>query len=83
MSIGNFAKICSTMNAFVKGSNRQIEVLRKLLMAMGHFGVQGDTSFGVYGRKISFFFYFFRSKTRSYVSSLASSCSLCFKDFLD
>jgi hypothetical protein len=54
-------------------------------MAMGHFGVQGDTSLGVYGGKISFFvfFVFFENKTRSYVSSRANSCSLCFKDSLN
>jgi hypothetical protein len=41
-----------------------IKVFRKLFMAMGHFGVQGDTSFGVYGCKISFFFFFFLKQNK-------------------
>jgi hypothetical protein len=76
-SIGNFARICSTTNAFGRRGSRCLRYPKGCLGLWGCFGVQG---FGVGSNTISrgcgCKYSIFGSKTRSFVSSLGGSSSL-------
>ncbi len=72
-SKGNFGKICSITNAYVKGSNRCFGYFLGFSWLWGHFeglgfGVQG-TIFGVCG-----------GEKRCFASNLGGSKSICFND---
>ncbi len=75
MSKGNFGKICSITNEFIKEGNRCFGYFLGFSWLWGHFeglkfGVQG-TTFGIYGGENTFSI--FGEKTKCVVSSFGGS----------
>jgi hypothetical protein len=83
MSKGNFRRICSIMNASVKGGNRCFGNSLGFSWLWGHFEGFGFEVQGIVSRFCGDEkrFSIFEDNTRCYVSSLGGSKLVCFNDF--